>query len=86
MVNDAVHVQVQVVELHAVGIRFRRVDRQRNAVFGDGGVNLDGIGDGEWVPVGEPPVKRWHSHSRSKSSAPSTSSANGKVKRASAIA
>ena len=80
-VNDAVHVQVQVVELHAVGIRFRRVDWKRNAVVADGGVFLDDIGDGERVPVGEPPVKRWHSHSKLKSSAPMVRKRQKKKKR-----
>lgn len=60
--NDAVHVQVQVVELHSVGIWRGRVNRQRNAVVGDGWFLFDYIGDREWVTVGEPPVKSWDSH------------------------
>lgn len=61
-VNDAVHVQVQIVELHAIWIRFRRINGQRNAIIADGGKFLHYIGDRERVAVSEPPVKRWHSH------------------------
>jgi len=55
-VNDAVHVQVQVVELHAIRIRFRNIN---SAVAG---VLLHNVDDRERVPIREPPVKRWHSH------------------------
>ena len=65
-VDDAVHVEVHVVELHAVGIRFRDIDMKRwrcAAVEGGGGLFLDDIGDGEGIAVREPPIKRWDSHS-----------------------
>ena len=56
--NDAVHVQVQVVELHAIRIRFRNI----NSAVAAGGVLLHNVDDRERVPIREPPVKRWHSH------------------------
>lgn len=55
--NDTVHVQVQVVELHAIWIRFGDIDG-----FAGGGFFLHHIGNGEWIAVGEPTVKGWDSH------------------------
>ncbi|WVY93771.1 hypothetical protein V8G54_032859, partial [Vigna mungo] len=48
----------QVVELHAIGIRFRNI----NSAVAGGGVLLHNVDDRERVPIREPPVKRWHSH------------------------
>jgi hypothetical protein len=57
--NDAVHVQVQIIELHAVRIRFRYVNVKRNTA---GGCFLHDIDNRSRVSIREPPVKRWHSH------------------------
>ena len=56
--DDTVHVQVQVIELHAIGIRFRDID----AGVAGGGFIFHHIGNRERISVGEPPVEGWHSH------------------------
>jgi hypothetical protein len=68
-VDDAVHVQVQVVKLDAVGVGLRRVDRgdQRSARAGVGASEharsiLDAVDDDFWVALAEPAVEGWDSH------------------------
>lgn len=61
-VNNAVHVEVEVVELHAVGVRFRNVDGRRNAIGVLVGLFLDDFGDRKRVPIGQPTVERRHAH------------------------
>lgn len=62
--DDAVHVEVEVVELEAVGVGAGEVEGEGGAVGADDGLLLHGVGDGEWVSVGEPPVERRNTHRR----------------------
>lgn len=62
--NNPVHVQVQVVELHAVRVRSRDVDGHRDPGRVDAGLFLDDVNDCSRVPVGEPSVERWNTHNR----------------------
>lgn len=62
--DDAVHVEVEVVELEAVGVGAGEVEGEVGAVGADDGFLLHDVGDGERVPVGEPPVERRNTHRR----------------------
>lgn len=62
--DDGVHVEVEVVELEAVGVGAGEVEGERGAVGADDGLLLHDVGDGEWVSVGEPPVERGNTHRR----------------------
>ncbi|GMN61991.1 hypothetical protein TIFTF001_031088 [Ficus carica] len=61
-VNNIVHVEVEVVKLHAVGVRFRNVNGRRNAIGVLVGFFLDDFKDQEWVPIGQLTVEHRHTH------------------------
>lgn len=60
--DDPVHVEVQVVELHPVRVGPRGVDRPGDAAGVDERLLLDDVGDRARVPIGEPPVEGGDAH------------------------
>lgn len=59
--DDPIHVEVEVVELDAVGIGLAGVDGDRDPVDDDG-LLLDDVDHDHRVLLGQPPVERRHSH------------------------
>jgi len=63
-VNDAIHVEVEVVELEAVGVGAAEVDGDEGAGLELHGLLLLRVRHGQRVAVRQPPVERRDSHLR----------------------
>lgn len=59
---NAVHVQVQVIELIAIRVGSRNVDWSGHAIWVLLRLFLHHVGDGEWVAIRQPAVKRGDAH------------------------
>jgi hypothetical protein len=62
--DDAVHVEVEVVELDAVGVGTAEIDGDEGAGLELHGLLLLRVGDRQRVAVSQPPVERRDSHLR----------------------
>lgn len=58
---DAVHVEIQIVELDAVRVRLRSISGHPNSV-NDRRRIFQHVDYWQWVPLDQPPVKRRNSH------------------------
>lgn len=61
-VDYSVHIQVQVVELHAIRVRFRNVNGNKHPIRVLLGLFLHHVRNREWVPIGQPTVERGYAH------------------------
>lgn len=66
-VDDAVHVQVEIVEFEAVRVRLGEIQGKGGAAHALGGLLLDHVRDRERVAIGEPSVEGRNSHTSSSS-------------------
>ena len=64
-VDDAVHIEVQVVKLDAVGVGLRQVHRHRDASHGRG-LLLEHVSQDARVLLDEPSEECWHAHPSSR--------------------
>lgn len=60
--DDAVHVEVEIVEFDAVRVRSGGIHRKGEAIGADSRLLLDHVHYRERVAVREPPIERRHSH------------------------
>ncbi|RWW35014.1 hypothetical protein BHE74_00035410 [Ensete ventricosum] len=66
-VDDAVHVQVEIVEFEAVRVRLGEIQGKGGTAHALSGLLLDHVRDRERVAIGEPSVKGRNSHTSSSS-------------------